>query len=112
MLRMLSKRRSAWLKNPGQGADANLRESFDILRKKWGQVPGGEATRVMSADMLQLSDQELLKKSASEVYLEVRVSNTGAVELYQKLGYKVTGRLEAYYKDGEPALLMASSLGQ
>jgi [ribosomal protein S18]-alanine N-acetyltransferase len=51
---------------------------------------------------------ELVKKSATECYLEVRISNTGAIGLYEKLGYKTTGRLEAYYKDGEAALLMAS----
>ena len=51
--------------------------------------------------------EEMLKKSATESYLEVRVSNTDAIGLYGKLGYKATGRLEAYYKDGEAALLMA-----
>lgn len=55
---------------------------------------------------------EMQKKSATECYLEVRVSNGGAISLYQKLGYKATGRLDAYYKDGEAALVMAVSVGQ
>jgi len=62
--------------------------------------------------LITTAHEEIVKKSASEVYLEVRVSNADAVALYQKLGYRVSGRLEAYYKDGEPALLMAAPLGQ
>jgi [ribosomal protein S18]-alanine N-acetyltransferase len=62
---------------------------------------------------LLLSGHEALaKKSASECYLEVRVSNVGAAKLYETLGYKVTGRLESYYRDGEGALVMATPLAQ
>ncbi len=63
MLSGLRKRaQSPWSCNPGQGADAQLAESFQILRKKWGQIPGGERTRLMSEDLLLLSDKELLQK--------------------------------------------------
>jgi len=62
--------------------------------------------------LVTTAHEEIVKKSASECYLEVRVSNVQAVALYERLGYKVTGRLEAYYKDGEPAFLMASAIGQ
>lgn len=67
----------------------------------------GIGSRLMLA-----SHGEMVKKSATESYLEVRVSNEQAVALYQELGYKVTGRLEAYYKDGEGALVLAIQLGQ
>ncbi len=63
--------------------------------------------RGVGTGLIQLAHEELRKRAASESYLEVRVSNQEAVELYQKLGYKVTGKLEAYYKDGEPAYVMA-----
>ena len=56
------------------------------------------------------SHDEMLGKSASESYLEVRVSNAEAISLYQKLGYKPTGRIEAYYKDGEAATVMAMQI--
>jgi [ribosomal protein S18]-alanine N-acetyltransferase len=62
--------------------------------------------------LLQTAQDEMLKKSSTECYLEVRVSNEGAIALYQRLGYKVSGRLEAYYKDGEAALVMVTPLGQ
>jgi len=60
--------------------------------------------------LITTAHEEMAKKSASECYLEVRVTNLRAMALYEKLGYKVTSRLEAYYKDGEPALLMATAL--
>jgi ribosomal-protein-alanine N-acetyltransferase len=62
--------------------------------------------------LITTAHQEIMKKSGSECYLEVRVSNSQAVSLYEGLGYKVAGKLESYYKDGEPALLMAAPLGQ
>jgi ribosomal-protein-alanine N-acetyltransferase len=60
--------------------------------------------------LIQLAQEEMKKKSANESYLEVRISNQSAVKLYEELGYKVTGKLEAYYRDGEPAYVMAASL--
>ncbi len=67
----------------------------------------GIGTRLVLA-----SHEEMLAKSATECYLEVRVSNAEAVELYQKIGYKTTGRLEGYYKDGEAAFLMVTPIGR
>lgn len=65
----------------------------------------------LGTHLLQTAHGEMRKRSATECYLEVRVSNERAVELYKRLGYKVCGRLEAYYRDGEAAFLMATPLG-
>ena len=46
----------------------------------------------------------------SELYLEVRCSNNDAVRLYEKLGFSITQRLKAYYRDGEDAYVMAIDL--
>jgi [ribosomal protein S18]-alanine N-acetyltransferase len=62
--------------------------------------------------LMQTSQQGMLAKGATESYLEVRVTNSEAIALYQRLGYKVSSRLEAYYKDGEAALVMAAPLSQ
>ena len=61
---------------------------------------------------MQKAQEAMTAKGATESYLEVGVSNTDAIALYQKLGYKSAGRLEAYYKDGEAALFMATPIGR
>ncbi len=48
--------------------------------------------------------------NAKEVYLEVRVSNYPAINLYEKLGFKKVKVLRYYYLDGEDAYLMAKEL--
>jgi len=49
-------------------------------------------------------------RQCSELYLEVRRSNNDAVRLYEKLGFSITQRLKAYYRDGEDAYVMAIDL--
>ena len=58
---------------------------------------------------------EAMKRSvenydASEMYLEVRISNKAAILLYDKLNFKKVKRNYGYYMDGEDALVMAISL--
>jgi ribosomal-protein-alanine N-acetyltransferase len=75
-------------------------------------VKEGHRGRGVGTMLMQVSQVEMVKKTATECYLEVRVSNAEAIALYKRLGYKVSGRLEAYYKDGEAALVMAIKIGQ
>ena len=49
----------------------------------------------------------IASKKCDEFYLEVRCSNTGAVNLYEKLGFVIKQRHKAYYRDGEDAYLMS-----
>jgi [ribosomal protein S18]-alanine N-acetyltransferase len=49
-------------------------------------------------------------ESAKECYLEVRVTNTQAIDLYKRLGFRVISTLNGYYKDGESAYTMAMPL--
>ena len=46
----------------------------------------------------------------SAVRLEVRPDNAAALRLYAKAGFAVTGRTEAYYDDGAPALRLRLDL--
>ena len=49
-------------------------------------------------------------RKCDEFYLEVRCSNTDAVRLYEKMGFEIRQQLNAYYRDGEDAYLMAIEL--
>ena len=69
-------------------------------------------SRGVGTMLMRASQEAMAEKTATECYLEVRVSNADAIALYQRLGYRVSGRLEAYYKDGEAALVMATQIGQ
>lgn len=64
----------------------------------------------IGSKLIKLAEDEMEKKTCTECYLEVRVTNQGGVDLYTRLGYKTSGRLDGYYRDGEAAYLMARSL--
>jgi ribosomal-protein-alanine N-acetyltransferase len=53
----------------------------------------------------------VMHRKGDEIYLEVRVSNTGAIKMYEKLNFEIKSRLRSYYRDGEDAYLMALELG-
>ena len=75
-------------------------------------VKDGHRGKGLGTALMLTSHAEIAKKSATECYLEVRVSNEGAIRLYEELGYKKTGSLEAYYRDGEAAFVMATRIAQ
>ena len=54
-------------------------------------------------------------KKAETLYLEVRASNTAAIELYKKAGFEESGRRKNYYETDDPkvkedAVLMSLKL--
>ena len=62
----------------------------------------GIATRLLSYAL-----HNLIAEGARSSFLEVRVSNIVAQEMYRKFGYKESGRRPRYYKDNdEDAILM------
>ncbi|BAB65224.1 MULTISPECIES: ribosomal protein S18-alanine N-acetyltransferase [Sulfurisphaera] len=66
----------------------------------------GIGTALLQASMKAMKEVY----NAEEVYLEVRVSNSPAINLYKKLGFKEVKVLRHYYADGEDAYLMAAPL--
>jgi ribosomal-protein-alanine N-acetyltransferase len=60
--------------------------------------------------LMEASLQRVKAEGASEMYLEVRVSNNVAVELYKKLGLAAAQISEGYYRDGESAYIMVKDL--
>jgi len=67
-------------------------------RKGLGQALMKEAMRGME------------QHRARECYLEVRVSNTAAINLYKKLGFEVSREVDGYYANGEDAYIMTHKL--
>ena len=45
-------------------------------------------------------------RGVNALTLEVRISNTAAIKLYEKFGLRSVGRRKGYYEDGEDALIM------
>ncbi|MHA1994324.1 MAG: GNAT family N-acetyltransferase [Candidatus Hodarchaeales archaeon] len=60
------------------------------------------ATKLINASALAMREY-----GAEELFLEVRISNSAAVKLYESLGYKIVKELRHYYRDMEGAYLMA-----
>lgn len=60
---------------------------------------------------LMISTERGLRESydVDVIYLEVRVSNEPAMNLYKKLGYKTLGVIPRYYGDGEDGNLMTKA---
>jgi len=71
-----------------------------------------EYRRLGIASALLKNAMKILREvyDCSEVFLEVRVSNTPAINLYEKLGFMKVDRIKRYYIDGEDAYLMAREL--
>jgi ribosomal-protein-alanine N-acetyltransferase len=47
---------------------------------------------------------------AKDCYLEVRVSNFQAINMYKKLGFETARTVRGYYADGEDAAIMTRKL--
>ncbi len=59
----------------------------------------------LGRDLLQASQDRLLAEGIDTLHLEVRVSNSPARRLYERLGWRETGLRAKYYRDGEDAAL-------
>ena len=61
-----------------------------------------------------LNDNPMIKKcnetDTTAIHLEVRVSNSNAISLYKKFGFKEDGIRPRYYDDNEDALLMTKEI--
>lgn len=49
-------------------------------------------------------------QGAKQCFLEVRITNTPAVNLYRKLGFEISRTVHGYYADGEDAYIMTKKL--
>ena len=68
--------------------DLSLRQSFDLLRRKWGEVPYTQYDRISSTNLLSLPDQEILQ-----------VWNNAYMTTSTGPGFSVRGWYQLLYKD-------------
>lgn len=59
--------------------------------------------RGVGAALVSAAESAARQRRVRAVRLEVRVDNVAAIRLYERLGYRRTGRYRAYYEDGADA---------
>lgn len=64
----------------------------------------------LGAKLLEASEVAAFDSDRIVLRLEVRADNEAAIALYQRSGYRMLGRVEAYYEDGCAALRMEKLL--
>lgn len=62
------------------------------------------------AILIEAMKAMVVSYGAKECFLEVRVSNIAAINLYKKAGLKIEKTLRNYYADGENAYIMSKKL--
>jgi len=60
--------------------------------------------------LMQKAMENMLRYKAKKCFLEVRVSNKPAIQMYKKLGFQIKRRIRSYYMDGEDAYVMERNL--
>lgn len=60
----------------------------------------------LGGKLLNFFIKQAVLRGVSRITLEVRMSNIGAINFYQKHGFKIVSTIPVYYKDGEGAYVM------
>lgn len=60
--------------------------------------------------LLKESITAMINQGATELFLEVRVSNTAAVNLYKAMEFEIIKEIRHYYRDHESAYLMVKKI--
>ncbi len=68
--------------------------------------------RGLASRLLERSLQPYAMEGFARARLEVRESNTAAIELYRDRGYEIARHIHEYYADGETALVMERTLAE
>jgi ribosomal-protein-alanine N-acetyltransferase len=66
--------------------------------------------RGIARQLMERAEEALRNRKIATIFLEVRMSNTNAQNLYRELGFSIVQRLPKYYNNGEDGYLMVKSL--
>jgi ribosomal-protein-alanine N-acetyltransferase len=66
--------------------------------------------RGVASALMKKAMEALVGYGCGDLFLEVRISNVGAVELYRKLGFGIERKIGYYYSNGENAYVMSRRL--
>lgn len=69
-------------------------------------VSPGKRRKGIGRELVNDLDAMAQSLGLEKLFLEVRVSNTAACQLYERSGFQKCGLRKGYYPDGEDALLM------
>ncbi len=64
----------------------------------------------IASELIRRAEKSLLEREAEEYFLEVRVSNKSAQDLYKALGFMEARTIPFYYHNGEDAMVMSKAL--
>lgn len=64
----------------------------------------------MGYSLVEQAMSALSAHNADECYLEVRLNNYPAINLYKKMGFEITRTIARYYFDGSDACVMTKAL--
>ena len=67
-------------------------------------VEARQGRRGVGRELMHACERYARAHGCDRVRLEVRYDNKAAIALYEKLGYRLFGRYDAYYEDGAQAL--------
>jgi len=89
--------------------------SFGINLIKKGHIVSvavldGYRRRGIAKRLIEVGMEAMKKRGCKEVFLEVRISNDEAVNLYKGLGFTTTKTIGGYYTNGEAAYVMERPL--
>ena len=67
--------------------------------------------RGLARSLVDAGLDRLRSEGVERCHLEVRDGNTPAIELYERLGFRLVGRRRSYFPDGADALLFSRLIG-
>lgn len=73
-------------------------------------VDGARTGRGIGRALLRACEKAARARGCRELVLEVRPDNAPAIALYERAGFRLATRLEAFYEDGAAALRFTKSL--